>query len=110
MVAGLAFAAMVTPLEIVEAATMSGLAASTDGSLLAYRVERPSVGKNRAHMEWFVVNLGGGAPRRIGAGGEAQYNFAGALAPGTAAWAPNQARLYWIASIDGVQDNPINLL
>lgn len=103
MVAGLAFAAMVTPLEIVEAATMSGLAASTDGSLLAYRVERPSVGKNRAHMEWFVVNLGGGAPRRIGAGGEAQYNFAGALAPGTAAWAPNQARLYWIASIDGVQ-------
>ena len=99
--------------DIVEVTDLSGLRASPDGRLIAFRVDRASIADNGYALGWYVVPADGrGAPRFIGDGGGALYTDAGELATQMPVWAPGSKAIYvralqagqvqiWRAPVDG---------
>jgi dipeptidyl aminopeptidase/acylaminoacyl peptidase len=98
-------ASAVSVRDIIEAADISGVAASPDGKLVAYRVERASIEANDYDLAWYVVSVDGTAPpRKIGDGGKVLFTDAGTLAPEMPLWSPDSRKLYFRAAGDeGVQ-------
>lgn len=91
--------------DIVEAADISGLSASPDGRLIAYRVERALLETNDYRLDWYVGPVDGSAPpRRISNGGKALFTDAGTLAPEMPHWSPDSRLLFFRAAGDaGIQ-------
>ena len=93
----------VSPRQLVEVADLDELAVSPDGSLVAFRVQRPSIERNTHDATWYVQPVDASAPaRRVGEGGQPLRESDGAsLAPAGVAWSPDGRFLYYRALLDG---------
>lgn len=87
--------------ELVEIADITALSVSPDASMVAFRVDRASIGRNGYSLDWFVADLGKGEVRRIGDGGAAIEGTAEPLAADAPAWSPDSRFLFHRARIDG---------
>lgn len=107
-----------SPEEIVEAADISGLAASPDGRRVAFRVDRASIARNSYELAWQVADLETGAIRPVADGGEPIIADPGLLAPETPVWSPDGRWIYyralrsgavqiWRAAADGSGSAPV---
>lgn len=93
----------VSPRQLVEVADLDELAVSPDGSLVAFRVQRPSIERNTYDTIWYVQPMDASAPaRRVGEGGQPLRESDGAsLAPAGVVWSPDGRFLYYRALLDG---------
>jgi len=99
---GCANAQSITPRRLVEVADMQGPVVSPDGSLVAFRVDRPSVDGNRYDSTWYVQGIEGGTlPRPVGQGGFPLRDTAGTPLPEPAVWSQDCRWIYYRASVDG---------
>jgi len=87
--------------ELVEVADIENLAASPDGRLVAFRVQRPSIERNSYAIEWRVADLAAGRTVRIAGGGDPIYGDAGPLEMEPPIWSPDGRFLYYRALVDG---------
>lgn len=95
--------APLAPRDLVEMVDLSGLAASPDGRWVAFRIERPSVAKNRVALSWAVVPSDGSAPPKIVAdGGVGLANGAGVLPDERPIWRADGSGFAVRARIGGV--------
>ena len=72
--------------ELVEVADVEALAASPDGSQLAFRVQRASLAGNSYRIDWYVIDLASSGVRHVADGGAPIYND-GAIEGEAPAWA-----------------------
>jgi len=97
---------------LIEAADISGVAASPDGRLVAFRVDRPSIERNSYALGWHVVDVSTGRVRPIAEGGEPIIADPGLLVAEPPIWSPDGRWIYyralrsgavqlWRASADG---------
>jgi dipeptidyl aminopeptidase/acylaminoacyl peptidase len=93
--------APIAALDLVEVAEIGAPTLSPDGKRVAYRISRPSVADNRTALDWYVVDLAGGAPVHAGGGGTAQYEGSGGLAEQVPKWDPDSRGLRFRALVDG---------
>ncbi|HYJ52557.1 MAG TPA: Atxe2 family lasso peptide isopeptidase [Allosphingosinicella sp.] len=107
-----------SPEEILEAADISGLAASPDGRHVAFRVDRASIARNSYDLAWQVADLETGAIRAVADGGEPIIADPGLLAAETPIWSPDGRWFYyralrsgavqiWRAAADGSGSAPV---
>lgn len=87
--------------ELVEVADLSGLASSPDGARIAFRTDRASIERNGYELAWHVAELGTGAVRQVGSGGEAIIADPGVLVAEPPIWSPDGRWLYYRALIGG---------
>lgn len=83
--------------ELVELADLSGLAASPDGMRIAFRTERASIERNSYDLEWHILDLGSGAARGVGSGGDAIIADPGVLVAEPPIWSPDGRWIYYRA-------------
>ncbi|WP_077145974.1 Atxe2 family lasso peptide isopeptidase [Sphingopyxis sp. KK2] len=91
----------VTSRDLVEVADVGGLALSPDGRRVAYRIARPSIETNDVALDWYVADVLGGKPMRVGGGGAARHDGAGSVAEQTPVWDPDSRGLRYLALVDG---------
>ena len=88
--------------DILEVTDISGLATSPDGRWIAYRTEQASAAANDYRILWYVAPVdGSSAPRRIGDGGGALYDWTGTLQSDQPVWSPASDAIYTRALIKG---------
>ena len=87
--------------ELVEVSDVTGLSASPSGRMVAFRVDRASLGRNSYQLDWYVADLEAGATRRIADGGGPIEGGAEPLAVDTPAWSPDERFVYFRALVDG---------
>lgn len=87
--------------ELVEVTDISGLAASPDGSRVAFRTERASLDANSYVLSWHAADLESSATGRIGGGGAPVYAEPGVVRTEQAFWSPDGRYLFYRALIDG---------
>lgn len=87
--------------DLVQVADLTGLAASPDGALVAFRVERARLDTNDYPSDWYVADLATGAARQVGPGGAAIYIEPGTPASEAPVWSRDGRYLYYRALIDG---------
>jgi hypothetical protein len=85
----------------VEVAEISGVTLSPDGRQVAYRVGQPSIAENVVRLDWYVVPVDGGIPKRIGSGGAAQFGGAGAVREQSPVWDADSKGLRFLALREG---------
>jgi acetyl esterase/lipase len=90
-----------TVAELIQTADLSALAASPDGRLVAFRVERADIERNSYDLDWYVAELATGQARRVGGGGGPIFAGAGQLAPETVIWSPDSRFIHYRALLDG---------
>ena len=91
----------VSPSDLVEAVSVSGVSISPDGHMVAFRTQTPSIGDNQIRLEWNAVPADGSAPARpVADGGGPELNY-GALVGQTPVWSPSSRAFYVRAGIDG---------
>lgn len=83
--------------ELVEVTDLSSVAASPDGSQIAFRTDRPSIDRNSFDLAWHVADRATGAVRRIGAGGDPIVADPGLLVAEPPIWSPDGVWLYYRA-------------
>lgn len=83
--------------ELVEVADLSGLAASPDGTRIAFRTDRASIQRNGYDLEWHVAELGTAAVRRVGSGGDAIIADPGVLVAEPPIWSPDGRWIFYRA-------------
>ena len=88
--------------DLVQVADLTGLAASPDGNLVAFRVERARLDSNDYPSDWYVSDLTTGEVRQIGPGGQAIYRDPGLAETETPVWSRDGRYLYYRALIDGI--------
>lgn len=88
--------------DLVQVADMTGLAASPDGTMVAFRVERARLDSNDYPSDWYVADLASGAVRQIGPGGDAIYREPGVSMSEAPVWSRDGRHLYYRALIDDV--------
>ena len=86
--------------ELVEVADVEALAASPDGSQLAFRVQRASLAGNSYRIDWYVIDLASSGVRHVADGGAPIYND-GAIEGEAPAWAADGRSFYYRALVDG---------
>jgi dipeptidyl aminopeptidase/acylaminoacyl peptidase len=92
----------ITPRRLVEVVDIQGPVISPDGSLVAFRIDRPLVDSNRYDATWYVQATAGGAlPRPAGQGGFPLRDTAGMPLPELAVWSPDSRWIYYRASVNG---------
>lgn len=102
MAALLLAAAPLTAADLVEVVDLSGLAASPDGRWVAFRVERPSVARDRVELSWAVVpSDGSAAPVVVADGGLGIANGAGVLENDLPVWRADSAAFVVRARLGG---------
>ena len=90
--------------DIVELADISGLAASTDGHHVAFRVERASIDRNSHELRWFVADLRTGRVAAAAGGGEPIVEDPGFVVTETPHWSADSRWFHYRAlGRDGVQ-------
>ncbi len=93
--------APIVPRDLVEVAEITGPTRSPDGRRVAFRVSRPSIKHNDTVLDWYVVDLDGGPPRRIGSGGTARHEGSGGLAEEAPVWDRDSLGLRFLARAEG---------
>ncbi|MCD9027838.1 Atxe2 family lasso peptide isopeptidase [Luteimonas sp. BDR2-5] len=103
ILAGGLHAQVVSPRQLVEVADISHPGASPDGSMVAYRVEQPSVERNTHDTVWYVQRIDGTSPpRKVAEAGPPLRESDGAtLVPMPAVWSPDGRHIYYRALMDG---------
>jgi dienelactone hydrolase len=110
--------AQVSVSDLVETASLGGLAVSPDGRRVSVRVDRADVEANRYGLDWFAIDIGSGRRQLLGDGGEAIYVDPGLVEPGEAIWSADGTTIYfralgdgaigiWSARVDGTGSRPI---
>ena len=97
--------------EIIEVTEITGLAASPDGRLVAFRTEQGRVDSNSYELRWRVADLAHGTVADVGGGGRAIYTEPGTVAPEAAFWSPDSRFIHYRALIDeaiGVWRAPVD--
>lgn len=87
--------------ELVQVADLSGLAASPDGRLVAFRVDRPSLGRNSYDLAWHILDLERGVVVDVGSGGEPIIEDPGRVAAEPPVWSPDSRWIYYRALREG---------
>lgn len=98
---GHAVAADVAPRRLLEVADFGPPVMSSDGSRVAFRVERASVERNTYDTTWYVQSMDGGPPRRVADGGVPLRDSAGNPVPPDATWSPDGRWIHYRALHDG---------
>ena len=112
LLAGTAAAEPPSMSALIEAADISGVTASPDGRLVAFRVDRPSIERNSYALGWHVLDVSTGRVRPIAEGGEPIIADPGLLVAEPPLWSPDGLSIYfralssgavqiWRASADG---------
>lgn len=94
-------AGMPTVEDLVRVTDMSGLAASPDGRMIAFRTERASLDRDTYVLAWHVVPVDGGPARQIGGGGAPIYVDPGLVQGEQAFWSPDGRSIFYRALVDG---------
>lgn len=87
--------------DLIRVADIAGLAASPDGSGVAFRVERGDLASNSYPTLWYLADLATGKVRPIGSGGEAIYVDPGVSLPEMPVWAADSRSIFFRALVDG---------
>lgn len=85
---------------LTEVADIESLALSPDGMKVAFRVQRPSVGRNTYAIEWYVADLATGKVTVAGDGGEVIYDN-GVIEADAPVWAPDSRAFFRRALVGG---------
>lgn len=104
--------------ELVEVTDLSGIAASPDGALVAFRTDRASIGRNTYLLSWHLADLRTGSVRQIGAGGEPIVADPGVLVAEPPIWSPDGRWIYyralrsgevqiWRSAVDGSESSAV---
>lgn len=89
-----------TVAQLVEITDISGLAASPDGSKVAFRTERAALDTNSYRLDWHALELGSTAVRDIAGGGAPVYADPGVVRLEPAFWSPDSRFVFYRAMID----------
>jgi dipeptidyl aminopeptidase/acylaminoacyl peptidase len=90
--------------ELVEVVDLSGVAASPDGRHVAFRIDRPEIGRNSYELVWQVLDLATGEVRRLGPGGGPIIADPGLLVAETPIWSADGRWIHYRAlGANGVQ-------
>jgi dipeptidyl aminopeptidase/acylaminoacyl peptidase len=87
--------------ELVEVTDLSGIAASPDGRLIAFRTDRASITRNGYDLAWHVTDPATGAVRDVGSGGDAIIADPGVLVAEPPIWSPDGRWIYYRALRSG---------
>jgi hypothetical protein len=79
---------------------MSGLSASPDGRLVAFRTERGRLDTNSYALEWHVADLAAGTVADVGGGGRPIYSEPGIVSSETPFWSPDSRSIQYRALVD----------
>lgn len=91
-----------TPRELVGITDISGISASPDGQLVAFRTETASVERNTYDTSWYVQRVDGtGPPVRVSDGGLPLRNLGGGVISERAIWSPDSQWIYFRVNLDG---------
>lgn len=83
--------------ELVQAVDLSGLAASPDGRLVAFRVDRPSLDRNSYDLSWQILDAMSGLVVEVAPGGQPIIEDPGRLLVNTPIWSPDSRWIYYRA-------------
>lgn len=86
--------------QIIEVAEISGLAASPDGRLVAFRTERARLDTNSYALSWHVADLSLDTVAEVGGGGRPIYADPGVVTSEAAFWSPDSRAIFYRALID----------
>ena len=86
--------------ELVEVVDIEALAASPDGRMAVFRVQRPSVLGNSYAIDWYVADLATGRSFRVGDGGAPIYND-GVIESEAPVWSPDGRFFHHRSLVDG---------
>ncbi|HEX8443466.1 MAG TPA: Atxe2 family lasso peptide isopeptidase [Allosphingosinicella sp.] len=87
--------------QLVEVVDLSALSPSPDGRLVAFRTDRPSIGRNSYDLAWHLFDTDSGRRRIIAAAGEPILNDPGLLASEPPVWSPDSRWFYYRALRSG---------
>ena len=95
-------AGALSPRRLVEVADLGSPVISSDGTHVAFRLERASVERNTYDCFWYVQSLDGKSPPiRVADGGTVLRNSAGETLAVSATWSPDGRWIYFIAMLQG---------
>jgi len=99
------YAGTISSRRLLEVADFGPPVVSPDGTLVAFRIEQPSIERNTYDSVWYVQDMDGEvAPRRVADGGVPLRDAAGVSLPVTATWSPDGRWIYYRALMDGKID------
>ncbi|MGY4398804.1 dipeptidyl aminopeptidase/acylaminoacyl peptidase [Sphingomonas sp. UYAg733] len=88
--------------DIVEIADIASPVVSPDGRFVAFRVDRPSIERNRVDLTWYIARVDTAAPAwAIADGGSGLFNSAGTLIAEVPTWSLDSRAIYFRALIGG---------
>jgi dienelactone hydrolase len=83
--------------ELVQVADISGLAASPDGQLVAFRTDRPSIDRNSYDLAWHILDFATGRIVEVAGGGEPIIEDPGRLVAEAPVWSEDSRWIYYRA-------------
>lgn len=88
---------LVTLRDLLETATLSGVAVSPNSRFVSVRVERRNIEKNAVALEWYILRLPGGNVIARTSGGEPDWHPTGLYARGAPVWSADSQWIYFRA-------------
>ncbi|MCD9026768.1 Atxe2 family lasso peptide isopeptidase [Luteimonas sp. BDR2-5] len=96
-----AYGQTISPRQLVEISDFNAPVISPDGRFVTFRLEVPSVERNRYDTAWYVQAMDGTSPPlRVADGGVPLRNSAGSVMSAPAVWSPDSRWIYYRAMID----------